>query len=53
MVTVDVSDAPQFRLEDNTYGPYKNQRVELPTAAAMMLLCKGVAKVVEEKTIVQ
>jgi DNA primase small subunit len=53
MVTIDVSDAPQFRLEDNTYGPYKNQRVELPTAAAMMLLCKGAAKVVEEKTVVQ
>ena len=53
MVTVDVSGAPQFRLEDNTYGPYKNQRIELPTAAAMMLLCKGAAKMMEEKTVVQ
>ena len=53
MVTVDVSDAPQFRLKDNIYGPYKNQRIELPTAAAMMLLCKGAAKTVEEKTVVQ
>ena len=53
VMTVDVSDAPRFRLEDNFYGPYKNQRIELPTAAAMMLLCKGAAKIVEEKTVVQ
>ena len=46
-VAVLVSDAPQFRLGDETYGPYKGQRIELPTAAALMLLCKGVAKVVE------
>ena len=46
-VTVQVSDAPQFRLGDKTYGPYKEQKIELPTAAALMLLCKGAAKVVE------
>ena len=46
-VTVLVSDAPQFRLGDEIYGPYKGQKIELPTAAALMLLCKGVAKVVE------
>ena len=46
-VTVHVSDAPQFRVEDQTFGPFKRQNVELPTAAAMMLLCKGVAKVVQ------
>ena len=46
-VTVLVSDAPQFRLGDETYGPYKEQKIELPTAPALMLLCKGVAKVVE------
>jgi len=46
-VTVLVSDAPQFRLGDETYGPYKEQRIELPTAAALMLLCKGAAKVVK------
>jgi len=44
-----VQDAPQFRLEDQTYGPYKNRQVELPTAAALLLLCKGMAKVKEEK----
>ncbi|UCC58193.1 MAG: DNA primase small subunit PriS [Candidatus Bathyarchaeum sp.] len=46
-VTVNVSEAPQFRVEDRIYGPFERQRVELPTAAALMLLCKGVAKVVQ------
>jgi len=46
-VTVLVSEAPQFRVEDETYGPFERQKVELPTAAALMLLCKGVAKVVQ------
>jgi len=46
-VTVNVSEAPQFRVEDKTYGPFERQKVELPTAAALMLLCKGVAKVVQ------
>lgn len=44
-VTVFVSDAPQFRLGDQNYGPYRNQKVELPTATALLLLCKGVAEV--------
>lgn len=46
-VTVDVAEAPQFRVEDRTYGSFEKERVELPTAAALMLLCKGVAKVVQ------
>ncbi|MCW4022393.1 MAG: DNA primase small subunit PriS [Candidatus Bathyarchaeota archaeon] len=45
-VTVHVSSAPQFRVEDQLYGPFEQQKVELPTAAALMLLCKGIAKVV-------
>jgi DNA primase small subunit len=45
-VTIHVSDAPQFRVEDEIYGPFEMQKVELPTAAALMLLCKGMAKVV-------
>jgi DNA primase small subunit len=45
-VTLFVSDAPQFRLGDEIYGPYEEQRVELPTAAALFLLCKEAAKVV-------
>jgi len=46
-ITVLVSEAPQFRVEDEIYGPFERQKVELPTAAALMLLCKGVAKVVQ------
>ena len=46
-VTVHVSEAPQFRVEDETFGPFNGQKIELPIAAAMMLLCKGVAKVVQ------
>ncbi len=46
-ITVHVSGAPQFRVEDEIYGPFEMQKVELPTAAALMLLCKGVAKVVQ------
>jgi DNA primase small subunit len=44
-LTVVVSDAPKFRLGDNSYGPFKGERVELPTAAALFLLCKGAAEV--------
>jgi DNA primase small subunit len=46
-VTVSISEAPQFRVEDTIYGPFEGQKIELPTAAALMLLCKGVAKVVQ------
>jgi DNA primase small subunit len=42
---VQVSEAPEFRLGGETLGPYKNQTVELPTAAAVMLICKGRAEV--------
>lgn len=45
--TVFVSDAPEFRLSDEVFGPYKSQKVELPTAAAVLLICKGRAEVVE------
>jgi DNA primase small subunit len=45
--TVLVSDAPEFRLGDEVFGPYREQRVTLPTAAAVLLVCKGRAKVVE------
>ena len=46
-VTVMVSGAPQFRLGNGTYGPYKGETIELPMAAALLLLCKGRAKMVE------
>ena len=46
--TALVSDAPQFRLGNELFGPYKNQKVELPTAAAVLLICRGRAEVIEE-----
>jgi len=44
-VKVLVSDAPEFRLGGETLGPYKKQTVELPVAAAVMLICKRRAEV--------
>jgi len=44
-VNLVVSEAPEFRLGDERYGPYKKVEVELPTAAALFLLCKGAAQV--------
>jgi DNA primase small subunit len=43
--TVLVSDAPEFRLGGAVWGPYKNVKVVLPTAAAVMLILKGRAEV--------
>jgi len=40
-----ISDAPEFKLSGETFGPYKNQQVELPTAAAILLILKGRAEV--------
>jgi DNA primase small subunit len=44
-VKVFVSEAPEFRLEGQTIGPFKNQTVILPTAAAILLICKRRAEV--------
>jgi DNA primase small subunit len=44
--TVLVSKAPEFRLGDEEFGPYKNERVKLPNAAALLLACKKRAEVV-------
>jgi DNA primase small subunit len=41
-----VSDTPEFRLGGATWGPYKNVKVVLPTAVAVMLILKGRAEVV-------
>jgi DNA primase small subunit len=46
-VKVLVSDAPEFKLGGETLGPYKNETKELPVAAAVMLICKGRAKVAD------
>jgi len=45
-VTVSVSETPHFRLGEETYGPYKEEKVKLPTAVAILLLCKGAAEVI-------
>ncbi|MCW4045803.1 MAG: DNA primase small subunit PriS [Candidatus Bathyarchaeota archaeon] len=43
-VKVFVSDVPEFRLGESMFGPYRRQAVELPTAAAVLLICKGRAE---------
>jgi len=43
--TVHVRRAPEIRIGDETYGPYEDERVELPLAVAMFLLCRRVARV--------
>ena len=45
-VRVRVKEAPEFRVGDSIYGPYSDEEVELPTAAAVLLICKGLAHVV-------
>jgi DNA primase small subunit len=40
---VHVQDVQRFEISKTEYGPYKDEVVELPTAAAMLLLCKGFA----------
>lgn len=47
MTTVFVHDSPKFRIGDMAYGPYKQQKVKLQTAAAMLLVCKNRAEVVK------
>ena len=44
-VEVHIEETPKFRLGDEIFGPYKDKRVELPLAAALFLLCKGLAEV--------
>ena len=43
--TICVSKAPRFRMGNETYGPYNNEEIKLPTAAAMLLICKNRAEV--------
>jgi DNA primase small subunit len=44
-VKLFVSNVPEFRLGGNVFGPFKHETVELPTAAAVLLICKGRAEV--------
>jgi DNA primase small subunit len=45
---VIVSSAPEFRLGEDTFGPFTNKKVELPTAATILLICKGRAEAVKD-----
>lgn len=38
-----VNEAHKFRIGNTVYGPYDHKRVELPSAAALYLLCKKAA----------
>jgi hypothetical protein len=40
---VRVIDAPMLRIGDQSFGPYSDENVELPTSAAVLLVAKGVA----------
>ena len=40
---VEISEAPKLRLRGQSFGPYVDQKVELPLAAAILLIAKGVA----------
>ena len=37
---IRVKDSPRFQLAGRQFGPYLNEEVELPSYAAMLLLCK-------------
>ena len=41
---VHVRWAPRFRIGDETYGPFEEEKVELPLAAAVFLLSKKAAR---------
>jgi DNA primase small subunit len=41
--TVYVRDAPQFRVGDQSFGPYLDKTVTIPSAAAILLVAKGKA----------
>jgi len=44
---VFVTRAPEFRLGEKMFGPYENQKLELPTAAAILLICRNRAEVLK------
>jgi len=46
-ITVFISQAPELRIGEETYGPFNECKVELPTAVAMLLICKGATEVAE------
>jgi DNA primase small subunit len=47
-VNVMVKDSPVFRLGEERFGPYKNEKVSLPVAAGILLICKERAELLDE-----
>jgi DNA primase small subunit len=45
--SIYVEEAPKFRLGEESFGPFTKQKAELPLAAALFLLCKNAASVVD------
>jgi len=43
-VKITVKDSPEFRIGSQNFGPFHDEKIELPTAAAMLLLCKHKAE---------
>ncbi|MEM2875616.1 MAG: DNA primase small subunit PriS [Candidatus Bathyarchaeia archaeon] len=43
-VKIHILQAPKFVLMNETYGPYENCKAEVPIALAILLLCKGFAR---------
>ena len=41
--SIFVLEAPKFRMGEEEYGPYEKEKVDLPTPAAILLLCKNKA----------
>jgi len=46
--TVYVKEAPEMRLRDEVLGPFVDEKLELPLAAAVLLVAKGVALPVDQ-----
>jgi hypothetical protein len=42
---VYVQSSPEFRIGEETFGPYTTQVVELPMSAAIFLLARGAASI--------
>jgi DNA primase small subunit len=40
---VQITEAPAVRIRDEDYGPYVDEKVDLPLAVAILLIAKGVA----------
>lgn len=46
-IKVYVEETPELRFGDEVLGPFKKQVITLPAQAAIFLLCKGAARVVD------